>query len=277
MEDVTLIADSGSTKTDWLLRAGGSEIARIATQGINPFMMSGEEIERLLRDELLTDGKFVSPAEVRFYGAGCRGAQCEVVASALRRAMPSAGRVTVDTDLAGAAHALFGESGDGIACILGTGSNSGLCEGGKIVANVPPLGFILGDEGSGASLGRRLVGDVLKRQLPERLCRAFDETYRLTCDEIVRRTYKESFPNRFLASFAPFLHTHRREEAVAALLREEFSRFFLRNVAAYRRPDLPVGLVGSVAWFFRDEVAQAAAACGFKIGAVRRSPFGEEA
>lgn len=272
MERVILIADSGSTKTDWLLRVGERNKARIATQGINPFMLSEEEIESILRNELLTNEEFICPTEIRFYGAGCRGAQCDVVASALRKAMPTAENVKVDSDLAGAAHALYGKA-DGIACILGTGSNSGLFVDGKIVENVSPLGFILGDEGSGAVLGRRLVGDVLKKQLPEHLCRAFEEAYHLTGDEIIRRTYKEPFPNRFLASFAPFLHAHRKDEAIAALLHEEFSRFFRRNVAAYQRPDLPVGFVGSVAWYFREEVAKAATDTGFKMGRIKRCPL----
>ena len=142
-----------------------------------------------------------------------------------------------------------------------------------MVHNVSPLGYVLGDEGSGAVLGRLLVGDVLKHQLPEEICSDFFATYSLTPDEVVRRVYREPMPNRFLASFAPFLHRHRSHPAVHALLLHEFRRFFLRNVAAYGRPDLPIGLVGSIAFFFRDEIAEAAAGCGMTIGKVLREPL----
>lgn len=272
MVTTILTADSGSTKTDWLLERNGARLARISTQGINPFMLEAEEIAEILRRELLAHPDFCPPTAVRFYGAGCRGAQCQVVERALRSVLPEAACVTVDSDLVGAARALCGEA-DGIACILGTGSNSGLYLGGQVVENVSPLGFILGDEGSGAVLGKRLVGDVLKRQLPAHLCQAFQEKYGLSSDEIIRRVYREAFPNRFLASFAPFLHEHRDEEAVRTLLHEEFARFFTRNAAAYRRPDLPVGFVGSIAWHFRDELAAAARACGFSMGRVLRAPL----
>ena len=124
-----------------------------------------------------------------------------------------------------ARHGLFCGTDDGIACILGTGSNSGLYVGGKLVANVSPLGYILGDEGSGAVLGRRLLGDVLKRQLPQDVCLAFEKRYGLSADAIIQRVYREPMANRFLASFAPFLAAHREHPAIRALLADEFARF----------------------------------------------------
>lgn len=274
MERILLIADSGSTKTDWVLQQGGKRLARIATQGINPFMLSVAEIEQVLRNELLTAPGFVMPTEVRFYGAGCRGSQCAVVEAALRSVLPQLTAVTVGSDLLGAACALFGAA-DGVACILGTGSNSGLFVGGELVQNVSPLGYILGDEGSGAVLGRRLVGDVLKRQLPASVCEAFEQTYQLTGDDIVQRVYKQPFANRFLASFAPFLAQHRHDAAVRELLIDEFERFFSRNVAAYQRPDLKVSFVGSIAHYFQPELQCAAQATGFSMGKVMKCPLDE--
>ena len=272
MTKIILTADSGSTKTDWVLTCEGQQLARISTQGINPFMLSQAEIERILRDELICSAQFASPQVVHFYGAGCRGAQCEVVERALRHCMPGLEEVVVGSDLIGAAKALFADA-DGIACILGTGSNSGLYVGGEIVKNVSPLGYILGDEGSGAVLGRRLVGDVLKRQLPEPVCADFAKQYGMSSDEIINRVYRQPLANRFLASFAPFLHQHRTVAEVHALLIEEFSRFFRRNVDAYARPDLKVSFVGSIAYYFEAELREAASACGFKIGTIKKQPL----
>lgn len=272
MKTITLTADSGSTKTDWLLQQGNERLARITTQGINPFMLSKTEIETILQNELLSNASFVSPTEVCFYGAGCRGEQCQVVEAALRHVMPQLTSVVVGSDLLGAAKALFGNA-DGVACILGTGSNSGLFLGGELVQNVSPLGYVLGDEGSGAVLGKRLLGDVLKQQLPAELCQAFADTYQLTGDDIIQRVYKQPFANRFLASFAPFLAKHRNHAAIQTLLVDEFSRFFQRNVATYARPDLSVAFVGSIAYYFQHELQLAAQATGFKLGRIMKCPL----
>lgn len=272
METIILTADSGSTKTDWLLQQGHECLARLTTQGINPFMLSQTEIENILRNELLTNAAFVQPTEVYFYGAGCRGKQCHVVEAALRHVMPQLTSVVVGSDLLGAAKALFGNA-DGVACILGTGSNSGLFLEGKLVQNVSPLGYILGDEGSGAVLGRRLLGDVLKQQLPAELCQSFANTYHLSGDDIIQRVYKQPFANRFLASFAPFLAKHRTHPAIQTLLVDEFTRFFQRNVATYARPDLQVSFVGSIAYYFQHELQMAAQATGFQLGRVMKCPL----
>ncbi len=267
-----LLADSGSTKTDWLLLPGDGQPLRIHTQGINPFMLSDEEVEQILRTELLSAQGFVQPTAVRFYGAGCRGEGTARMERIFRKLLPSATDVTVASDLEGTVQALIG-SGSGIACILGTGSNSCLVENGRTVRNVSPLGYVLGDEGSGAVLGRRLVGDVLKEQMPPHIRKAFFEAFPLTGDEIIHRVYREPFGNRFLASFAPFLHAHREEPAVRELLLDEFSRFFRRNVLLYQRPELPVSFTGSIAYHFRDELAQAAELCGCTLGRILQSPL----
>ncbi len=266
-----LIADSGSTKTDWLLSDGGTATRRAATQGINPYMLTEEKIESILRDELLPQLGGQCPETVEFYGAGCRGEAAESVKRVLRKLFNTE-NITVESDLLGAARALCGES-EGIACILGTGSNSCFYDGEKIAANVSCLGFILGDEGSGAVLGRRLVGDAVKGALPECVVAALWEACPGGVDEVLRRVYKETFPNRFLASLAPVLHRFRHEPAVHQLLVDEFKRFFLRNTAHYRRPDLPVNFVGSIAYYFQEELKEAALACGQTTGRILRSPM----
>lgn len=274
MADITLIADSGSTKTDWLLLDNETGKQRtFKTQGINPFMLSEEQIKEIIQCELLNENDFLPPKEIRFYGAGCRGKQCDILRSVLAQLFSlTTSHIVVDSDLVGAAKALCGDA-DGIACILGTGSNSCLYQNGKIVSNVSPLGYILGDEGSGAVLGRRLIGDVLKHQLPLHLCQDFEEQYHLSSDDMITRVYKQPFANRFLASFVPFLHRHKEELVIRDLLIEEFSRFFQRNIRQYNRPDLPVSFVGSVAYYFQDELEVAAIQCGFTLGRVLKNPL----
>lgn len=148
--------------------------------------------------------------------------------------------------------------------------------GGKLVANVSPLGYILGDEGSGAVLGRRLLGDVLKRQLPQDVCLAFEKRYGLSADAIIQRVYREPMANRFLASFAPFLAAHREHPAIQALLADEFARFFERNILQYERPDLPVHFVGSIAYVFADELRKAALRFGLTMGRILKAPLDVE-
>ena len=258
----TLIADSGSTKTDWALVENGNVALRVKTQGMNPLVMTEDVILRLLRDELLP-ALSDRPERVEFLGAGCRGKGLERMKATLQEVFGPACSVSVHSDLEGAAVALFGKT-EGIACILGTGSNSGVWDGKTLVANTPSMGYVLGDEGGGVSLGRRLLSDVCKQQLPETLSRTFWSESGLSVDEIIEQVYRGATPNRFLASHAPFLLAHRREPAVANLLTEEFERFFRRNVCVYARPDLPVSFVGGIACVFREEVEAAARRCGLQ-------------
>lgn len=266
-----LIADSGSTKTDWRAISSDETVLNFSTQGFNPYMSTPEEMETALRQAVLPQLRGGKPEQVFFYGAGCRGEQVSVVAQVLRRVFEGSS-VEVCSDLLGAARALCGKS-EGIACIIGTGSNSCLYNGEAIVQNVSPLGFILGDEGSGAVLGKRLLADILKGQLPEEVVRKFHLSCDADLDTVVRRVYKEPFPNRYLASFSYFLLENRKELVISRLIVDEFKRFFNRNVRAYRRADLAVHFTGSIAYFFAEELAEAARECGFKMGNILRSPM----
>ena len=267
-----LIADSGSTKTQWALISKDGVLSSFRTGGINPFQQCDEEIKLLIKNKLLGNIESEDIDRIHFYGAGCRDERGRAVASLLRELFPAASTVEVASDLLCAARALCGGR-EGVACILGTGSNSCLYDGCGIVENVSPLGYVLGDEGSGAVLGRRLLGDVLKQQLPAEVCAAFREAYPYTPAEIIERVYRKPLANRFLAGFVPFLSAHRQNEAVHALIVDEFERFFKRNVAAYARPDLSVSFVGSVAYYLREELEAAAGRCGFRVGTVVREPL----
>ena len=180
--------------------------------------------------------------------------------------------VRVRSDLLGAAHALCG-SQEGVVCILGTGSGSGLYDGSSFVAQVPSLGYILGDEGSGAVLGRQWVAEVFKGKMDEAIRQRFLSETGLTQDILLDHVYRQPQANRYLASFVPFLHAHREHPDVAALIGREFDRFFCRCVIPYGRPDFSVHFVGSVAWFFADEVRKAACRSGLKVGHIQKSPL----
>ena len=268
-----LIADSGSTKTDWCLCNQVAIVQNIQTQGINPYHQTEEAIEEVLRKELLPQFEAQSSQpRVIFYGSGCANeTACNRIKEALFKVLGSED-VTVHSDLLGAARALCGHE-EGIACVLGTGSNSCLYNGKEITANTPPLGYILGDEGSSAVLGRRLVGDCLKNQLPEAIRDEFLAEYQLTQEIILEKVYRQPLANRFLASLTPFLSKHREVPEVHKLLVESFTDFFVRNVKQYRRPWLPIHFVGSIANAFPAELKEAAESLGMELGTILQSPM----
>jgi len=265
-----LIADSGSTKTSWLLLKNGIP-QTCQTSGINPFFQNEEEIYRLLSDNFLLEKKGIQ--ELWFYGAGCSNTnKSSVVQHALQRFFhPQI--ISVESDLLGAARSLCGHE-PGITAILGTGSNSCYYDGKMIINQVAPLGYILGDEGSGAVLGKLLISDILKRQLPEHIIDRFEQTYQLTTDEILNNVYKKKFPNRYLAKFSVFLYENRAEESIRQLVKRSFVDFFVRNIRHYQEASsLPVHFTGSIAWYFQPVLKEAAAQTGFRIGEVTKEPM----
>lgn len=267
-----IIADSGSTKTDWLIAdTSGNTPIRITSSGFNPCLMDDDTITHILQHEVAPHIP-ASPSRIFFYGAGCRPDQTERMASLLTLSL-NAASAHVFSDLLGAAHALCGHT-PGIVVILGTGSGSAVYDGCQFVAQTPSLGYILGDEGSGAVLGRQLLSDLLKGQLSPSLTKAFYEDYPdFTLSETIEHVYRNTAPNRFLAQFTRFLSAHRQEDEIHALLVNEFRRFFVRNIRPYARPDLAVNCVGSIASVFEPELREAAAAEGFTIGTILRSPI----
>ncbi len=267
-----LIADSGSTKTTWCI-AGNDNIPveTCTTAGINPFLQSPDEIYSTLEKEFkVRRGPFDA---IFFYGAGCANKQKnEEVRQPLTRFF-KAGIVYVDSDLVGAARSLCGNN-PGIAAILGTGSNSCYYDGKKIARHVSPLGYILGDEGSGTVLGRKLLADVLKKQLPEVICNAFYKQYKLEPAEILERVYRKPFPNRFMAQFSHFLGANTGNPAVYRLIKDSFTEFFNRNISQYpEAARLPVNITGSIGWHFRDIITEAARESGFTTGVITQAPM----
>jgi N-acetylglucosamine kinase-like BadF-type ATPase len=246
---VILIADSGSTKCSWKLLSEDSTIASLYTEGINPFFRTTTSIY----DELFTELLPVTTSgvgKIFFYGSGIINEEkANIIRLALAKLYPTA-TIELYSDVVAASRSLFGSS-RGIACILGTGSNVCLYNGDKVIASISPLGFILGDEGSGAVLGRKILGDFFKEAMPLPLREKFAKKYSLTRDEALQRVYKTEKPNHFLASFAPFLSEEIASDYSHNLISESFNEFFERNVT--KIPDygsLPIGFVGSIAFYF---------------------------
>lgn len=334
--NMKIIADSGSTKTDWLVMDENQSIALIHTSGTNPYFLTIDEMVSIFAESPL--GKYKThnlktvvqgtktevlsqksealgaktiaqgtkteiqstnttaqstsntpqstkstpqstkstehpQNEIWFYGAGCTpGEKTDMVTEALRRAFGTEYSINVFSDMVGAARALC-QKEEGIACILGTGSNSCLYDGSQITANVSPLGFILGDEGSGANLGKLLVGNILKDQMGANLKNAFLDETGLTPADIIDRVYRKPMPNRWLASLSPFIAKHLDNEAVRAMVKGAFGAFFDRNIRNYGRQDLPVGMVGSIAWYYQDIIREVADEKGYRIGKIMRTPL----
>ena len=265
-----LIADSGSTKTDWCVINGSEIILRTETAGINPVIQNEADIAAILQEIKSQSEDFEPPSRLYFYGSGIRAGMIEPMKALLSRHLQL--ESVVQSDLVGAAKALCGRH-EGLACILGTGSNSCLYDGTKIIANTPSLGYILGDEGGGAALGKRFLNAILKRRMPTDLIKEYDAEYGYGVDEIIRRIYREAMPNRFMASFSPFIHRHLDCKPLHDMVVDNFRAFFSLNLTPYHRKDLPVNAVGSMAFHYRKALEEAAEAEGYRLGLVVKSPM----
>lgn len=268
-----LIADSGSTKTDWALRSDAGDIHYFRTSGLNPFILGTDELVTTIGNEVVPHiSNFINRiVSLRFYGAGCREQGAERMSRALKQIFEHA-TVDVASDMLGAARALLGREA-GIACILGTGSNSCLFDGKTIVRSIPSLGYILGDEGSGAVLGRKLLAGIFKKQLPDELCSTFNQEYMLLPEDVMENVYRRPFPNRYMAGFVPFIKKHIDDVSIQNLVLEEFSRFFERNICAYRGNHQKVSFVGGIAYNFKEQLQLAALHAHYEIGQILNSPF----
>ncbi len=269
-----LIADSGSTKTDWCVVENGELLQQIFTKGTNPFFQSEEEISNEIATTLLPRLKSDEPDAVYFYGAGCGFPdKIATMRRAIAQHLKVKGEIEVNTDMLAGARGLCGHT-PGIACIMGTGSNSCYYNGQDIVANVSPLGFILGDEGSGACLGKLLVGDLLKNQMTPGLKEKFLKQFDLTPADIIDRVYRQPFPNRFLASLSPFLAQNMDEPCVHNLVLNSFKAFLKRNVMQYDGyQHEKVHFIGSVAFHYKEVLIKAAYETGIQVGNIIKSPM----
>lgn len=265
-----LIADSGSTKTDWCVIENSEIKAQHQTSGINPVHQTKETIQDILAPVL----QLLPCNDIYFYGAGCSGSytlfMSEILADTFQIPIEN---VHVHSDMLGAARAVCGHEA-GIACILGTGSNSCYYDGNHIVDNIPPLGYILGDEGSGAVLGKYFLNALFKRELPEELCQLFLTESGLTYADIIERVYRQPMANRFLASTSVFIGKHLDDyPELNQIIIDNFRAFFRKNVTKYQHPELVIGAIGSIANHYQSQLRAAAAIEGFRMGAIIKSPI----
>jgi hypothetical protein len=254
------------------LQSASGAVERFHTQGINPVHQNRVLITDILRRELLPQMNPDAVDCVYFYGSGVLPEKESAMIAILQEAFPQAKQVEAHSDLLGASRALCGHN-YGIASILGTGANSCLYDGEVIAQNTPALGYILGDEGSGAVLGRRFLNALYKGLLSEKIKADFEAATGLTMADIIDRVYRQPHANRFLASLSEFIHSHLDDEAVREMVIGNFDDFFQKNITPYNRRDLPVNFVGSIAWHYQSELQVSAARQGFTLGTVLQSPI----
>ena len=269
---IKLICDSGSTKAEWCLLNGKSKKI-VTTQGLSPYFLTTQQIQQIIAKELMPKIKNIRIDEVFFYGTGCSNSEnIKSVKKAISLVFTKA-KVAVDHDLMGAAKALCG-SNKGIACILGTGSNSCFYNGKKIVKNSPGLGYVLGDEGSGAYLGKKVIQYFLYKTFDEDLMDRFNAKYATNSVDILNHVYKQPLPNRYLASFVPFLIENRGHYMIENIIEDAFNDFFFNHIYKYRESwQMPINFVGSVAFGFKDVLKEMCNAYELQLGIVIKKPM----
>lgn len=267
-----LIADSGSTKTHWVLMTANGHAQDFYTEGINPVLQSPELIQQTI-DHLLTQiGSLLwagTITHVFFYGAGCTPEKKGVVRDLIVQVFKKA-QVQVESDMLGAARGLL-QHEQGIACILGTGSGSCFYDGTHIAATVPSLGYILGDEGSGATLGKRLIADALKNQLPLELKEALLREYNITQADVIDRVYRQPMPNRFLAELSQFCARHIGHPAIRQLVYNHFDSFVKRNLLQYEVKT--ISFVGSIAYYYKEILQEVIETNALTLGTIMKDPI----
>lgn len=258
-----IIAESSSTRTEWALVENGNVVEHAFTMGLNPYFMSRREISHTVRLELPEVFFKRRWEHVFFYGAGCANKEKnKIMESSLVAQFKTP--VTVESDLLGAARGLLVRT-QGLACILGTGSNSCFYDGNEIVKNVKPLGYILGDEGSNAYMGKHFIADVLKEIAPKDLITAFYDKYQLSLNTLMDQVYTNSLPNRSLAQYAFFLRDHLDSEYVYSLVYNSLMQFFKRNISQYDYRDYPLSFVGSTCVMYEEVLRRVADDFGASI------------
>jgi N-acetylglucosamine kinase-like BadF-type ATPase len=269
-----LVADSGSSKTDWLLDQPGSAPAEFFTDGLNPYFLTEKEIVKKLYDqlpELITRAGQIS--EIYFFGAGCSSPdRHEIVSNALSQLFPKA-YISIDSDLLGSAYATCGHE-KGLCCILGTGSNISFFDGQDVAEGKHGLGYILGDEGSGTWLGKRLITDYLYNNMPADVHEMFRDMYALDKPTVIKNVYQQPGANAYLASFARFLNKVRRTDYGHHVLNASFQEFIETNIKTYPEyQQYKCHFVGSVAFYFADELRTLCACHHIQVGKIIRKPI----
>ena len=271
-----LIADSGSSKTDWRLIDDSNQIHQCTTQGFNPYFQSSDDFLSIIKNELLKSFSSVNlntPLQIFYYGAGCgTDAKKEIVKLALKNEF-SDSTISIHSDLLAAARATCGNK-NGLVTILGTGANSCYYDGMNIVENSPSLGYVLGDEGSGAHIGKTFIAAYLNKELPEELSNRFYQRFQLNKDEVLDTVYRKPNPNRYLATFSKFVYQNLKEPTMVNLVANCFEELFEKHILklAHHRA-LPLNCVGSVAYYYSNILRAVALKKGISMGTIIESPI----
>ena len=267
-----LIADSGATKCEWCLVQNGKK-KTILTQGISPYFLNAAQITALLTKELIPKLTNAEITNIHFYGTGLSNVDNAKIIKQVLKKMFFKAKTEVQTDLLGAARALCGKQ-KGIACILGTGSNSCYYNGKKIVKNSPGLGYVLGDEGSGAYLGKKVVQHFLYNTFDEELKARFEKYFQTSTIEILDHVYKQPLANRYLASYAIFLAENRGHYMIENIIEDGLNDFFFTHLYKYRESwILPIHFIGSIAFGFRDVLKDLCDNYQLELGKVLKAPM----
>jgi len=268
-----LIADSGATKCEWCLVGANKQSKTVFTQGISPYFLNATQIESIIRNELLPQLKKPKISAIFYYGTGCANpANAKLVKKAISRVFND-GEIAVTHDLLAAARALCGR-GKGIACILGTGSNSCFYNGKIMVKNSPGLGYVLGDEGSGAYLGKKVLQYYLYNTFDEDLRYKFELKYPLTVVDVLENVYKKPFPNRYLAGFTLFLAENRGHYMIENIIEDGLNDFFFTHLCKYGESwKYPINFVGGVSYGFRDVITELCRTYEFELGKILKNPM----
>lgn len=267
-----LLADGGSTKTTWaLLEENGDLVRQWTTAGINPYQQTEATISTQLKELFAESAATVKT--LYYYGAGATSSASKKLIESFKSVFNHLQKIDIQSDIVAAAYALCGNEA-GIVCILGTGSNSAVYDGKTVIENVGGFGFILGDEGSGAVMGKQLMMDYLYRSMPKKIHQQLQAEYHLNDGKILQQVYNSPFPNRFLASFAPFLAKNKAEIYISELINTQINAFLQKKVLCYdQAPHYPIHFTGSIAYFFQDVVRAVAQQHQLKIGTIVQAPM----
>ena len=268
-----LVADSGSTNTNWVIIEGNKIISSFITNGFNPYFTKSEEIYKELKIKTPKDINVNSISDIYFYGSGCSSPELNsIILNGLNQFFPDSD-IEINHDLLAAARALFMQD-SGIVIILGTGANTCLFDGEKIVKNIPSLGYILGDEGGGDYLGKLFITEFLYGNLPENIHHDFLKKYELTNDQIMHKVYKEPNPNRFLASFCEFILEHSKDENMNTLVKKSFSDLFINHITKYENyNNFKIRVTGSIGFYFQNQLKEVAKEFNAHIDLIEKNPI----
>ncbi len=267
-----LVADSGSSKTDWMAYSPNQTLT-FSTQGINPYFVNAFDVQKILSKNRDLSAYANSITEIYFFGSGCSSPDKHEIISNGLSAFFTKAFISVDHDLLGSAYATCGDN-KGLACILGTGSNITYYDGTEVHAGKHGLGYVLGDEGSGTYFGRKVLVSYLHKTMPDDLRELFAKTFDAEKETIIENIYRKPFPNSYLASFSRFMHTNKKHPFIQQVLKEGFQEFVDTNIKDYKAyKTLDCHFVGSIAYFYQDELKEVLAANHIKVGKILQKPI----